>query len=327
MKALKWTRWLSLSRENLTKKLLSACLVCILALPCMTRAAVPAVEKNALIDLYNATHGSNWTDNENWLRRISWFPYPYTDPCEGHWYGVVCNNANTHIVQLNLYNNNLNGSIPASLSNLSKLVSLNLLSNRLSGSIPASLSNLSNLKYLALNYNQLNGEIPVSLRNLSKLEYLFLDFNQLTGIVPASLSNLRNVKRLILSANHLSGTIPTSFGNLTNLQWLSLDNNQLTGTIPKKLVNLASLQYLFLNHNQLCGAIPPTLARLTSLQDGTGLSLDHNNLDTTVSLALDTFIMQKSSDYGDWKMSQGTAASCRNSDFSWLLFLPAMTRQ
>ena len=126
--------------------------------------------------------------------------------------------------------------------------------------------------------------------------------------------------------NRLSGPIPPSLGNLKKLEEINLHKNQLSGTIPKKLGNMTSLNILWLHNNHLCGPIPATLTRLTGLMNGYGLFLHNNNLATTVSPALDAFITQKSGS-ADWKTSQGTAASCRSSDFSWPLFLPAIIGQ
>jgi hypothetical protein len=65
---------------------------------------------------------------------------------------------------------------------------------------------------------------------------------------------------------------------------------------------------------------------LTSLRDGNGLWLSSNNLDTDVSQELDTFISLKSPSDVDWKSSQGQVEVCRSSDFSWPMFLSAITQ-
>lgn len=47
-----------------------------------------------------------------------------------------------------LYSNNIHGSIPTEVGDLSELVSLSLYSNHLTGPLPASLGNLQNLRFL-----------------------------------------------------------------------------------------------------------------------------------------------------------------------------------
>ena len=87
-------------------------LVAILALIPMSyaRAQIPAAEREALIALYNSTGGATWLDNTGWLGAVG---------TECTWYEVTC--ALGHVTQLNLYSNQLSGSVPAELGNLSAL--------------------------------------------------------------------------------------------------------------------------------------------------------------------------------------------------------------
>ena len=176
-------------------------------------------DRAALVALYNATNGANWTNNTNWL----------SDKPLGEWHGVRTDDATGRVVLLSLYD------------------------NQMSGPIPPELGNLTDLQKLALPDNQLSGPIPSELGNLAKLEDLRLYRTQLTGTIPASLSNLSNLTRLSLSENQLTGTIPPELGNLANLTSLHLGRNQLSGPIPPELGNLSNLEFLRLFNNQnLC---------------------------------------------------------------------------
>ena len=219
--------------------------------------AEPVVEgdRAVLEEFYDATNGANWSSSTNWGS---------SRPL-GEWYGVVTN-PNGRVTQLSLEDNQLSGSIPSSLGNLSNLEYLSLAVNQLSGSIPSSLGNLSNLEYLALAVNPLSGSIPSSLGNLSNLVNLHLTFNQLSGSIPSNLGNLSNLEYLDLWENQLSGSIPSSLGNLSNLEALDLSFNQLTGSIPSSLGNLSNLEKLWLRENQLSGSIPISLGNLSNLQ-------------------------------------------------------------
>ena len=161
---------------------------------------------------------------------------------------------------LSLAYNNLSGTIPAELGDLSELQRLWLQSNNLSGTIPAELGNLDSLEWLQLYENQLTGEIPAELGDLSELRQLYLWGNELSGEIPVELGNLANLQELSLSQNTLSGEIPSELGGLTSLQYLWLHDNQLTGPIPSWLVNLTELRELSLWSNQLIGTIPPEVA-------------------------------------------------------------------
>jgi len=129
-------------------------------------AAIPAQERSALIDLYNSTNGANWTDKTNWLGA------PGT---ECTWYGITCDAGSTNVTFINMGNNNLSGSIPSSLGNLTNLQGLALTSTPLNGSIPTQLGNLTHLGVLYLSSNQLSGDIPSSLSNLTNLYDLHLN--------------------------------------------------------------------------------------------------------------------------------------------------------
>ncbi len=224
----------------------------------------------ALVAFYNATNGDNWTNNTNWL----------TGPVDT-WFGVIV--ENDRVTGLLFNQNQLAGSIPAELGNLTNLTTLSLTRNQLTGSIPVELGNLTNLTFLALFANQLTGPIPVELGNLINLTSLSLPINQLTGSVPAELGDLTNLTFLSLGSNQLTGTIPVELSNLTNLTTLSLSANQLTGMIPVELSNLTNLRNLFLFSNQLTGTIPVELTNLTNL---TELILSNNQLEGSIPVEI-----------------------------------------
>ena len=226
-------------------------------------APAPAI-RDALVALYNTTNGPGWKNSENWLSEA---------PLD-LWHGVS-RDCDGSLNRLGLYNNQLSGSIPEELGNLSNLTVLYLNNNQLTGSIPEELGNLSNLTVLYLNNNQLTGPIPEELGNLSNLTYLYLNNNQLTGPIPPELDNLSNLTYLYLNNNQLTGPIPPELGNLSNLTVLGLYNNQLSGSIPEELGNLSNLTVLDLRHNQLSGSIPEELGNLSNLER---LSLIGNQL-------------------------------------------------
>ncbi len=232
---------------------------------------------DALIALYNSTDGANWSNNTGWIDGAAG-----TDCDVCNWYGVSCD-GNGRVTQISLDNNQLSGSIPPALGDLSNLQFLNLIGNQLSGSIPPELGNLSALTTLYLFSNQLSGIIPLELGNLSNLIYLSLGLNQLSGEIPSALGNLTNVNTIDIQVNQLSGSIPVELGNLTNLYFLALGNNTLSGSIPTALTNLSNLGVLDLSLNQLTGGIPPGLGGLNNLQT---LLLHDNQLTGTIPAEL-----------------------------------------
>ena len=245
-------------------------------------------ERAALVALYNSTDGPNWSNNSNWLG---------TDPvCS--WNGVTCNTTG-HVTVLSLISNQLIGSIPPELENLTSLISLNLSnvsfrpSNQLSGSIPPELGNLTNLYRLDLSRNQLSGNIPPELGGLTNLWILDLFRNQLSGNIPPELGGLTNLWELDLELNQLSGSIPPELGNLTNLFRLNLSRNQLSGNIPPELGNLTNLYQLNLSYNQLSGNIPPELGNSAKLEN---LVLSRNQLSGNIPPELGNLILLRELD-------------------------------
>ena len=145
---------------------------------CSIVTEIPQAECEALVALYDSTDGPNWTNNSDW--QVT------TTLCS--WYGVSCYAGSVY--QIDLTSNQLNGSLPPELANLTNLRYLYLRSNQLSGSIPIELGNLTSLESLSLYSNQLSGSIPPELGNLAALQHLFLDDNQLSGSIPVDLMNL-----------------------------------------------------------------------------------------------------------------------------------------
>ena len=105
--------------------------------------------RSALMDLYYATDGDHWKNNTNWGsdKPISeWYGLDFT--YDGRFWGI------------NLYDNNLSGTLPSSLKNLTSIYHLYLNSNNLTGTIPQELSMMSNLHVIDLSRNNLSGEFP-----------------------------------------------------------------------------------------------------------------------------------------------------------------------
>ena len=222
------------------------------------------VDYYALVDLYNATDGPDWTNATNWASGA-----PLNE-----WHGVDTDPGG-RVTRLNLEFSNLRGPLPTVLGRLTRLEFLNLHGNQLTGEIPSELGQLTNLSRLDLGSNQLTGEIPPELVQLTNLSSLALAFNQLTGEISSELVQLTNLEWLSLGWNQLTGTIPPDFGQLTSLVYLDLGSNQLTGEVPSQLGELTNLESLDLRAGQLTGEIPPELGQLTNLS---GLNLSKNQL-------------------------------------------------
>lgn len=217
---------------------------------CLT---VSNAERQALIDLYNATGGANWTNNKNWNTNA-----PVCD-----WHGVLVTQGK--VTRLTLTNNNLTGALPSSIGNLTNLQYIYLDQNNISGRIPEEIGDLTGLIYINLATNKLEGNLPESIGNLTLLKYLHLFTNNLSGNIPAAITTLNNLQYLSLHQNQFTGEIPRNIGDLNNLIFLYLHQNKLTGSIPSSVTNLSRLTRLYVSNNQLTGEIPTDIDALTKL--------------------------------------------------------------
>ena len=84
----------------------------------------------ALIDFYESTGGENWTDNSGWVTGVN---DPNSNPCDG-WKGISCNGDN-RVDEIFITSNNLTGSLPESLGEISFLRRLRLTNNNLGGEL------------------------------------------------------------------------------------------------------------------------------------------------------------------------------------------------
>eukprot|EP00752_Nemacystus_decipiens_P006605 g5942.t1 len=221
-------------------------------------------DRAVLMGLFNATGGPSWKSNTGWG----------TSAPLGEWHGVTVDGEG-RVVELDLWDNSLYGTIPAALAGLTALQKLRLSSNQLSGVIPVELGGLKSLAILSLGRNKLTGPIPAELGGLTALGTLSLKENQLSGTIPGALGGLKSLTWLGLHTNKLTGPIPAELGGLTALETLGLEENQLSGVIPVELGGLKSLTYLALGRNNLTGPIPAELGGLTALET---LSLEKNQL-------------------------------------------------
>lgn len=264
--------------------------------------------RNALLALYNATNGPQWSNRKNWN----------TNRSLGEWFGVTTNNLGC-VIKLDLSKNtdsstvsrgnNLVGTIPAEIEGLKALELLNLSHNKLDSLLPETLgTGLTKLKILNLSHNKLRGEIPISLSGITGLEALYLQNNRFSGSLPASISSFRKLKHLAFSDNEIT-EIPDAVSGLSALEvfegarnkltavpkvlWLlpalerlDISGNQIEGEIPKKLseVNLPKLKTLNLSKNKFTN-FPASILRIPRLQN---LFLQQNHIRDSIPVTIDS---------------------------------------
>ncbi|WP_339869278.1 PKD domain-containing protein [uncultured Algoriphagus sp.] len=232
----------------------------------MSSPAVSLAEFNALKAIYNSSGGVGWSNKVGWTTAGS-------PPDVSGWYGITVDAAG-HVVELNLSNNNLVGTLSTAISGLTYLKTLNVDGNNLTGSIPTTLGTLTGLNQLILSNNDFRNGIPYQIGSLTNILYLNISNNPLLGgSIPTQLGNLSQLQALLLTYSNLSGGIPSSLRYLTSLSVLYLTGNELAGAIFSQINQMSSLRILQLGDNNLSGAIPATLLSTPHLEE---LSLYEN---------------------------------------------------
>jgi Leucine-rich repeat (LRR) protein len=203
----------------------------------------------ALVEIYNQTGGTNWTNPWNLNDRVA------------TWEGVTL--QGDKIRELDLSKRNLTGNLPdvfdASL--FSELRYLSFFDNKLEGQIPSTIGGLTTLTYLDLDKNLFEGAVPTSFGGLTNLQALWLSRNNL-NVLPNQIGNLANLKNLYLNDNKFT-FLPTTLGNLSELIVLNVSNNELSA-FPNSITNLIKLRELYANRNFIT-VLPVAINNLIAL--------------------------------------------------------------
>ncbi|OMO99275.1 hypothetical protein COLO4_13385 [Corchorus olitorius] len=203
----------------------------------------------------------------------------------------------TQIRTLKINGNRLEGKLPRSLANCSKLEVLDLGNNMLHDTFPYWLDKLPSLKVLVLRANGFHGTIQISGSSESAfpmLHILDIASNNFSGELPVQFFQcLRAMMQIMIDGNNAK---PNYIGEdyyqdsvtivnkgfeifyekiLTIFACLDVSNNNFHGRIPQEVKYLKSLQVLNLSHNSFSGPIPPGMENLTELES---LDLSQNNL-------------------------------------------------
>ncbi|RHN77914.1 putative protein kinase RLK-Pelle-LRR-XII-1 family [Medicago truncatula] len=178
------------------------------------------------------------------------------------------------LTELFLSYNNLVGTIPSSLGNLSSLKMLSFQQNHLEESIPYSLGRLSGLTWLSLSLNNLSGEIPHSLYNLSNIQLFDTGENKLFGSIPSNINlAFPHLEKHAIGNNQISRAFPSSLSNLTELQLFDIPYNNFNGSIPLTLGQLNKLEWFNIGGNNFASGGAHDLDILSSLTNCTQLSI------------------------------------------------------
>lgn len=195
----------------------------------------------ALVAIYNAANGLNWSRKDNWLTgNVS------------SWHGVTLNSQG-RVTKLNLTRNGLSGTIPDEIGNLTELINLNLGNiryvenngnwNYFGGrTLPASVAYLINLEVFTLDGLQIQSELSDVFTGMNQLKELDLSYNYfINKSLPAGILNCTNLELLNVAINNFS-SLPDLTG-LTKLRQLQTQSNRLSFEDLEPNVSISGFSY------------------------------------------------------------------------------------
>ncbi|XP_023891100.1 receptor-like protein 33 [Quercus suber] len=215
-------------------------------------------------------------------------------------------NFSYNLIDLDLQNDNLNGTFPTKFAKGCRLRSLKLNGNQFEGSLPQSLVHCRKLEVLDFGNNKINSTFRRWLETLPELQVLILRSNNFHGALgkPKTKFSFPNLRIIDLSQNEFHGHLPTNLlkylkammnasVNKGELKYMSDDYYQDSMTVTMKgfFIELVKIQSLFTTidfsknnfKGEIPGHVPPSLGNLTNLE---WLDLSSNKLTSEISIQL-----------------------------------------
>jgi len=201
------------------------------------------------------------------LSNLEWFDVQYNEMTGAlpSWLGDTMKNLR----DLSLSDNQFEGPLPQSMSQMEHLTTLAIDDNNFSGDMASVVNLLAALKYLYADNNAFDSKIDSTfLTESMNLEELDLSGNQFTSDegLPLHLFLMQSLRVLDLHDNALEGPLLDDVPPQSNLEFLSLYSNSLSGSIPPTIHNLNGLTHLDLSRNQFTGAPPDSISYMEGLR-------------------------------------------------------------
>ncbi|KAK7300656.1 hypothetical protein RJT34_11504 [Clitoria ternatea] len=183
----------------------------------------------------------------------------WSDPNPCKWNHVSCSDDN-RVTRIQIGRQNLQGTLPTTLQNLTQLQHLELQFNNLSGPLPP-LNGLTNLQVLMASSNRFSAVPADFFAGMSQLQAVEIDDNPFEPWeIPQSLRNASALQNFSANSANIKGKVPDLFGYdvCPGLTLLHLAFNNLEGGLPSSFSG-SQIQSLWLNgqkgDNKLGGAV------------------------------------------------------------------------
>ena len=183
----------------------------------------PTAFVDALTRLYEATNGSHWENNTNWLSG---------EPCTDGWHGVTCCLKGRTLKNKDSREcRRLPGDVEFAPGDVFP-------GGCRSGSVTGTSDDLAQCSIVRLDLpgNRLDGSLPWDDMDVFELRHLVVldlgsdatDATALKGSLPDGLGNFTSLEKLVLSHNRLEGGLPSQLADIAargTLETLDLENN------------------------------------------------------------------------------------------------------
>ncbi|XP_024027400.1 receptor protein kinase TMK1 isoform X2 [Morus notabilis] len=185
-----------------------------------------------------------------------------------NWAKVTCDKSSGRVTKIQIGNQNLAGTLPLEIADLSELQQFEVMTNQLNGAFP-NFSGLASLQVVLAHDNNFTSIPSNVFDGLSSLEEISVDNipSLSPWTIPESLKNCSQLKEFSASRANIIGKIPDFFGgsNFPGLTKLHLAMNNLEGKLPDTFSG-SSIQSLWLNGQKLNGSIE-VLSTMNNLND------------------------------------------------------------
>lgn len=227
-------------------------------------AAEPSrqIDSLALVAIYNASNGAEWTKG-NW---------DLATPVNT-WTGVTVDAESNRVTALKLTTTvgiPSAWTLPKETAKLTALTDLRINKQKISGDFPEVVYDMTWLQVLYLQGNDITGALSSKLGQLTELTDLYIDSNaKMSGPLPKEIGKLTKLVRLNISQSGIDGAIPVELGQCVALEQFMAFKSQLTGELPD-IWDLPKLQTVMLRDSPgLTGNLPASLGKLKPMVKGT----------------------------------------------------------
>lgn len=189
----------------------------------------------------------------------------WTDPDPCNWKHVQCS-RDGRVTRIQIGRQNLQGSLPSNLNNLTSLQVFEVQSNQLTGPLP-SFSGLNSLQTILLSDNKFTSIPPDFFNGMTSLQSVYLDNNPFSSwAIPDGLKSASTLQMFSASSANISGPLPDFFGSETfsSLTHLHLALNNLEGPLPSSFAG-SSIQSLWLNGQTSSSRLNGSIAILQNM--------------------------------------------------------------